>query len=270
VTFSPDGTHAYVAVAGTARVAVIDTASHTVVDTIVVDFSPESVAVSPDGTHLYVTVGREVVSVIDTNTKTVVATIIDDADPDGVAVSPDGAHVYITNNDNTVKVVTLGATPISQEPGVDDLAVLPGRLESVRYNDDGTRAYVITEVPAPEGGLNLSTTLAIIDTATDTRLGTPLTVSGNLDSLEFNPNQTRALLITSGPQGTQLAIIDTATTTRIGQPIQLDTAPTQPAILSTDNTHAIIVTTDQDNQGRTTTTLTTINLGIGPDASIGV
>jgi hypothetical protein len=85
-------------------------------------------------------------------------------------------------------------------------------------------------------------------------------VSGHLDSLEFNPNQTRALLITSGPQGTQLAIIDTATTTRIGQPIQLDTAPTQPAILSTDNTHAIIVTTDQDNQGRTTTTLTAINL----------
>ena len=50
---SPDGTTAYIAIAGSNSVSVMDTATNTVTATIAVGSGPHGVAVSPDGTTAY-------------------------------------------------------------------------------------------------------------------------------------------------------------------------------------------------------------------------
>jgi len=75
VAISPDGNTAYVANAGTSdSVSVLDTATNTVTDNILVGIgnTPYAVAVSPGGSHVYVAIGdTNTVSVIDTATNTV-------------------------------------------------------------------------------------------------------------------------------------------------------------------------------------------------------
>ena len=75
MVLSPDGTLAY-ATDGNS-IAVIDTASDQVLDTIDTGSFAAGVAISHDGTHLYVThySGSDTVSVIDTATNSVVDTI---------------------------------------------------------------------------------------------------------------------------------------------------------------------------------------------------
>lgn len=58
ITISPDGRTAYAA--GSGLVMVIDVATNTVVDTIVLGglgTQPQQIAISPDGTYAYVTIG---------------------------------------------------------------------------------------------------------------------------------------------------------------------------------------------------------------------
>ena len=105
IALTPDGTRAYVA--NLDDVAVIDTASNMIVDTISV-VAPVAVAITPDGSRAYVTeachfssicpVGNGVV-VIDTATNIVVATIpagVDDTHF-GIAITPDGLRAYVTD-----------------------------------------------------------------------------------------------------------------------------------------------------------------------------
>jgi YVTN family beta-propeller protein len=70
-------------------VAVIDTATNTVVATIPVGSGPIGVAIRPDGARVYVTNDNsDTVSVIDTTTNTVVATIPVGSGPVAVAITP--------------------------------------------------------------------------------------------------------------------------------------------------------------------------------------
>jgi YVTN family beta-propeller protein len=90
-------------------VSVINTATNSVISTIPVGSSPESVAVRPDGTQLYVTSQGGTVSVIDTAINTATSTVYVGNDPVGVAVSSDGAYAYVTNeSSSTVSVIALG------------------------------------------------------------------------------------------------------------------------------------------------------------------
>jgi YVTN family beta-propeller protein len=185
VAFSPDGDVAYVTDGGGFvgySVSVIDTATHTVVDTnpatpavdpIVVGGWPQRVAFSPDGSFAYVTnQGSGTVSVIDTATHTVIdadpATPVVDSylvggAPYGVAFSPDGGFAYVTNaNGNTVSVIdTATHTVIDADPatpGVDAISVGGGPRE-VAFSPDGSLAYVTNFA---------SDTVSVIDTATRT------------------------------------------------------------------------------------------------------
>ena len=74
IAVMPDGKHVYVSNQGGNGVAVIETASNTVAQTIVVGAGPGGVAVTPDGKRVYVS-NENRVSVINTATKTVEATI---------------------------------------------------------------------------------------------------------------------------------------------------------------------------------------------------
>jgi len=85
--------NAYITNAGDNTVAVIDTATNTVVATIPVGVGPEGVAVTPDGSKVYVTNrGDATVSVIDTKTNEVIGSPIPVSfSPFGVAVTPDSS-----------------------------------------------------------------------------------------------------------------------------------------------------------------------------------
>ena len=95
IAITPDGTRVYVTNAGdpfdraNGTVAVIDTATDTVVATISVGILPEAVAITPDGTRAYVAnTGTSTVSVIDTASLNVVSTIRVGKSPWGVAIGP--------------------------------------------------------------------------------------------------------------------------------------------------------------------------------------
>ncbi len=76
IAVAPDGKYIYVSNQGSNSVSVLDTASNTIVKTVLVGTSPAGVAVTPDGAHVYVSnQGSNSVSVIDTASNTVVATI---------------------------------------------------------------------------------------------------------------------------------------------------------------------------------------------------
>jgi YVTN family beta-propeller protein len=94
-------------------VSVIDTATNTVVATVVVGNNPDAVAITPDGDFAYVAnFGSNTVSVIDTATNTVAATVPVGLGPDAVAITPNGADAYVANLDsNNVSVIDTAATP---------------------------------------------------------------------------------------------------------------------------------------------------------------
>jgi YVTN family beta-propeller protein len=138
IAMAPDGRHAYVPYVTlmngpVENVAIIDTATNTIVKTVLVAntgaTSPGGVAVTPDGKYVYVTNGINGVAVIDTASNTVVKTVLVGTNPGGVAVTPDGKHVYVANQgSNGVSVIdtanlTVVATVSVTGPGV--ISIIP-------------------------------------------------------------------------------------------------------------------------------------------------
>jgi YVTN family beta-propeller protein len=161
---TPDGRSIYVSEVNppsySGAVAVIDTATQTIVNTINVgDLGVGQLQVTPDGSQLYLVVAGGVV-VIDTAAKSVVNTI-DIPSATGLAVTPDGNQVYVTSLDNDsvyvidtstrgiVKTIGVGPGPTSCAVTPDGLSVFVGTaLEASRaapicvgdrYDDAGRR-----------------------------------------------------------------------------------------------------------------------------------
>jgi YVTN family beta-propeller protein len=123
VTFTPDGTQAYV---GGERgyLSVVDTSKKEVVATIDIGefFTPESVVFTPDGSRAYLAKsdtysGQELseVAVIHTATHQIVKTIPIKEQPLGIAITPDGEEVYVTNSDyNTVSVIHTSTNTVDR------------------------------------------------------------------------------------------------------------------------------------------------------------
>jgi YVTN family beta-propeller protein len=167
VAAAPDSSKVYVATAirvgrGTGGVSVIDTATNTVIATILIDRVHNGVAVTPDGSKVYVAGSRgrfggarpDSVCVIDPVTNAVIATVPVGFSPFGVAVVPDGSKVYVANSSsNTVSVIdavtnaAIATVPVGL--GAAGVAVTP----------DGNKVYV-----ANEG----SNTVSVIHAATNT------------------------------------------------------------------------------------------------------
>ena len=116
---------AYVTIFASNDVAVLATASNTVVATVPVGAFPRGVAITPDGAFAYVTNASAIdVSVIATSTNAVVATVPVGVSPLGVAITPDGAFAYVTHfttlgsvfvlstaSNTVVATVPVGVTP---------------------------------------------------------------------------------------------------------------------------------------------------------------
>ena len=91
-------TRAYVANQFDNTVSVIDTATNTVVASILVGDAPHGIAVTPNGAFAYVAnLSSNNVSVISAATNSVVATVAVGSLPVAVAITPNGAFAYVTN-----------------------------------------------------------------------------------------------------------------------------------------------------------------------------
>jgi YVTN family beta-propeller protein len=114
VTLSRDGRNVFISEWGQHAIAVVDTASHTLVKTITVGNHPSGMALSPTRDELYVAnTDSDGISVVDTGSKSVTRSISLQpysgarvgTSPNAIAVAPDGDRLYVAdagNNDVTV------------------------------------------------------------------------------------------------------------------------------------------------------------------------
>ena len=114
-SLSPNGRLLYVTELFAADVAVVNTATRTVVDHIAVGAQPNGVAFSPNGKFAYVTSSvDDSVSVIDVIAGELTSTITVGDNPVGVAVSRDGKQVYTANyGDASASVITVATGAVA-------------------------------------------------------------------------------------------------------------------------------------------------------------
>ena len=211
------GAKAYVTLVNDDAVAVISTATNTVIDTdpetdgvqhIPVGDRPRGIAISPDGKEAYVANADDnTVSVIDTTTKTVVATIAVGDEPQGVAFAPDGATAYVPNiKDNTVSVIDTATR-------TQTATIAVGRNpQSIAVTPDGQQAYV----PNFDDD-----TVTVIDLTTHTPLADPIMVGEGPLGVAVKADGTRVYVTNFGAidtdkgdaNGDTVSFIDTATNT---------------------------------------------------------
>jgi len=182
---------AYVANSTDGTVSVIDTATNTVVATVPVGASPQSVAVAPDGAFAYVAnfgSSPGTVSVINTTTNSVAATIQVGNAPDGVAIAPNGTFAYVSNiGDNTISVIdtfTNSVTATFSLPGgfcTAGAGVNPSC--GIAFTQKGAYAYVAA---------NANGQVAVINTATNTVTTTISNGAQNAGTVALSPDRSTA------------------------------------------------------------------------------
>jgi YVTN family beta-propeller protein len=174
VAVSPGGEFAYVTTLGpnlAGTLAVIDTSTNTVVETLALGGEPQAIAFSPTEDIAYVTELRGVF-VIDTTSHTVITTIAVGEFPAGLVVTPDGSLVYVTNGlDNSVSVIDTSDNSV--------IATIPVGLFplSIDITPDGRFVYV--------SNINAGT-VSVIDTRSNTVV-TTITVGGILGGIAIAP-----------------------------------------------------------------------------------
>ena len=190
-------TLAYVTNSGSNTISVIDTSTRTVVGTIVVGVAPAGIAVTPDGAFLYVAnSGNDTVSVVDTAASGVVATIPVGVAPAAIAISADGSKVYVANSgSDSVSVVSTASNTVVATVSMGSLTfdpIYPVGPAGIPYSHmavtaDGARVYVTNTYPY---NLPLSSSLKVIDTATNTVSVTVPLSERNSGSVELSPDGT--------------------------------------------------------------------------------
>jgi YVTN family beta-propeller protein len=133
-------------------------------------------------------------SVIDTATNTVTTTIPAGPYPFAIAITPDGSKVYVTNRGfNFTQVIDTVTNAVNASVRTGFRAG-----NAIAVTPDGTKVYV--------AGGNLG--VAVIDTATDTLVGSPIPVLAI--GLAVSPDSSK-LYVASQLDDTAVSVIDTAT-----------------------------------------------------------
>jgi YVTN family beta-propeller protein len=264
---------AYVASEVPSAVSVIDTATNTVVGSpIPVGVTPWGMAITPDGTTVYVAnYNSKTVSVIDTATNTVVGSPIPvGTQPFGVAITPDGTTAYVVNDvSNNVSVIGTATNKVTTAipVGISPFAVA--------ITPDGTTAYVVNYGPCPFPSCGAPPgTISIIDTASNTVVGSPIQVGEHPYDIAITPDGTAAY-VTNFYSNT-VSVIDTATNAVVGSPIHVGSGPRGIAI-TPDGSTAYVTNYFSGNNGTVSVIDTatkkvtgTIQLGVGLPLSIAI
>ncbi len=234
VAVTPDGSKLYVAENATnlplnqnSGVAVIDTATNTVIAGIQTGVRPVGVAVSPDGGKVYVTnQSSNSVSVIATATNSVTATITVDSGPAGVAVTPDGRKVYVANQtSSTVSVIDTATNTVTKTISNDNCGCSFNPTFNypigVAVAPDGKRVYVATGYAHDNPTLGYADyDAAVIDTATDTVSAQIYTSSSGIPlGMAVTPDGSKIYVANPGENpnggpGNNVSVLDSATNTR--------------------------------------------------------
>jgi YVTN family beta-propeller protein len=204
IAITPNGAAAYVTNFRDDTVSVIDIATNVVTNTIALrqakgQKGPQGIAIAPDGTKVYTVNGFDnTVSIIDANTNSVLTNIPVGKEPQEIALTSDGKRAYVTSfADNSVTVLdlmtnaTITTVAVGQTP--DGVAVSP----------DDKRVYVANYNFNNLVGEN---TVSVIDTVTNTTIGTSLPVGFLPVKIAFSPDGTRAYVATAGT--TTVEVID--------------------------------------------------------------
>ncbi|MBP1821147.1 beta-propeller fold lactonase family protein [Mycobacterium sp. OAE908] len=243
IVLNSTGTRAYVATKGNASVAVIDTASKTVLTNVKVGSTPVGIAISPDDKRVYVANGGSgTVSVINTTTNKLVdinpsTTTVDSikvgSQPSGVAVSPDGSKLYVTlRYSDSLAVVNL-ATPTAN-PTLIKVGDSP---RDVALNSDGSRAFVT----------NYDGTVSVVNTTTK-QVTTIATGGPTLQPAGVAIDNVGGLVYVANGKDT-VSVIDAKTNTII-RTLTIDAAPENGQhwiALSPDGKHLYITDINDDN-----------------------
>ncbi|WP_316736108.1 gliding motility-associated C-terminal domain-containing protein [Pedobacter aquatilis] len=158
---SPDGKYIYIAAAYNDDVSVFDTQTNTIAYKIPIGAGSNTVTLSPDGLSLYVTARDNSIKVINTVTRSITSTI-QIPYPYATAISPDGKNLYVTSRagGNSVivinKINTIDNTIIASIP-------VGEYVEGISLNKDGSRLYVINQVPGTVSVVNTATNSIIAD-----------------------------------------------------------------------------------------------------------
>ncbi len=203
---TPDGSQVWVADSGPQTstsslwdIAVIDTATNTVVSTLDVGGDPTDVVFSPDGSTAYVTAANGLY-VFDVSSQKQVDFVPGLGSPMSVAVTPDGSYLYVTETD-TGKLAEISA---STDQVVQTITVGQEPWQVV-VSPDGSTVYVAN----PD-----SDSVSVVDSATGDVART-LSVPGAPDTLGVTPDGTQ--LWVAGNDSGIVTVFDTATGDTVGQ-----------------------------------------------------
>jgi YVTN family beta-propeller protein len=135
--YAATGPKAYVGLFKEDAVAVLDTASNTVLSKIAVPTGPHGMVATPDGKKVYVSSdGATTVSVIDTSTDAVTRTIEVGKTPHGLAMTPDGKMALVgVWGDGQVAFLDTGTDQVVRRSAV-------GSPHNLDVTPDGAFAYV--------------------------------------------------------------------------------------------------------------------------------
>lgn len=153
VTFSPDGTHAFVANSGDGTVSVLDAASKQLVQTIPVGQTPVGAWPGRDGVMYVDNETDRTLTAIDAATRTVVRTYNLGFTPAVATVAPNG-DLWVTDPDAGQLVIFAAGT----DTRIGAVATGAG-AHAIAFSDDGATAYVTNQTAG---------TVSILDAATRT------------------------------------------------------------------------------------------------------
>ena len=180
VAIAPDGSRVYVAnFDGT--VSAINTATNSVKTIRTVPGGLSGMAITPDGKSIYLT-GDGGLSVINTATGALSANIFLGTSPASVAINPAGTRAYVasgsTGDSEQVQVIDTATQNISATVpihGDAGWAIGWNPAAAIAVSPDGTRVYVTSLFRVAIDTFNHDS-VSVIDTATNTVIGDPITV----------------------------------------------------------------------------------------------
>ncbi len=179
---------AYVSNVLSGTVSVIDTETNMVIKTLIVGGFPKRVIINPNQTQAYVMNGDGNISVINVLTNTV-STIPIGAPVADAAFSLDGKFAYVAANNGVFVINTANnaVTQLNSTPSMNNAVVSPNNQFAYLIQNNNPNAQMF-----------------IIDIASNTIIGSPITIDPMADALAIAPNNEKIYITSAGNESVQI------------------------------------------------------------------